>query len=111
MLGPPFLPGGPSLHAAGSCGPGNGSGLMGKTDTTTYAVLRSRGTRGPSACRVRVGTIHDHKQDTRGYRMIIGIEHVSFASPDAAMVTKFFEQFGLHLTYQEDLVKDGIRTC
>jgi len=43
--------------------------------------------------------------------MIIGIEHVSFASPDAAMVMKFFEQFGLHLTYQEDLVKDGIRTC
>ena len=43
--------------------------------------------------------------------MIIGIEHVSFASSDAAEVMRFFQQFGLHVSYQEDLVQDGIRTC
>jgi methylmalonyl-CoA epimerase len=43
--------------------------------------------------------------------VIIGIEHVSFASPDAAEVIRFFQEFGLALSYQEDLVQDGIRTC
>lgn len=43
--------------------------------------------------------------------MIIGIEHVSFASPDAAEVMRFFQQFGLQVSYREDLVQDGIRTC
>jgi methylmalonyl-CoA epimerase len=43
--------------------------------------------------------------------VIVGIEHVSFASPDAAEVMHFFQQFGLPLTYQEDLVQDGIGTC
>ena len=41
--------------------------------------------------------------------MIIGIEHVSMASDDFTETLKFFEQFGLQLSYTEDLERDGVR--
>ena len=42
--------------------------------------------------------------------MIIGIDHVSMASADLAGALRLFEQFGLRLTYTEDLPGEGVRS-
>lgn len=42
--------------------------------------------------------------------MIIGIDHVSMASADLAEALRLFEQFGLRLTYTEDLPGEGVRS-
>lgn len=42
--------------------------------------------------------------------MIIGIDHVSMASADLAETLRLFEQFGLRLTYVEDLPAEGVRS-
>jgi methylmalonyl-CoA epimerase len=42
--------------------------------------------------------------------VIIGIDHVSMASADLAEALRLFEQFGLRLTYTEDLPGEGVRS-
>ena len=42
--------------------------------------------------------------------MIIGIDHVSMASADLVEALRLFEQFGLRLTYTEDLPGEGVRS-
>jgi methylmalonyl-CoA epimerase len=42
--------------------------------------------------------------------MIIGIDHVSIAAGDFGEALRLFGQFGLRLTYTEDLPAEGVRS-
>jgi len=42
--------------------------------------------------------------------VIRGIEHVAIASNDLTASLRFFERFGLHVTYREDLQQEGVRS-